>query len=293
MNKFAAISIFTRVAEQGSFTAAARTLGVSVSAVTKAISRLEDDLGVQLFARSTRQIHITDYGLSFLERCTNILAELEEAETELQLGTGMSKGRVRVVVPFSFGRVTLVPDLPMFFERYPDIELELNFSDRPVDMISEGYDVAVRTGDITDSRLTVRVLNRSPEVTAASPSYIAKYGRPSAPEDLMHHNCIVGRFGPEWEFRRPNNGGRFNVRVSGNATINNGDALREAAVAGLGIIQGTWWLLRKDLQRGSVEALMPEYAIEGTPISILYAANRHLPLKVRSVIDFIVEISRC
>ncbi len=291
MNKFMAITIFTRVAEHGGFTAAAAKLGVSVSAVTKAVSRLEDELGAQLFTRTTRKINITDYGQDFYERCVAILADLEDAEAALQTGATTSKGRVRVVLPFSFGRVTVVPELPRFFEQYPQIELELDFSDGPVDMIAEGYDVAVRTGDISDSRLNTRVLTRGPQVTVASPDYIARWGTPETPEDLMNHNCIVGRFGPEWSFRRPN-GNRFQVRVSGSSVINSGDALREAAVAGLGIVQGTWWLMRKDLESGAVVSLLEDYADQGMPVSILYSANRHVPRKVRAFLDFLIEITR-
>jgi DNA-binding transcriptional LysR family regulator len=291
MNKFQALIVFVRVAESGGFTAAAGQLGMSISAVTKAIARLEDELGTQLFTRTTRQLRITDFGQEFYERCVRILSDLEDAEISLQRGNAALKGRVRVVLPFSFGRVTVVPELPNFCARYPDITLELNFSDGPVDIISEGYDVAVRTGEIADSRLTTRLLMKSVQVTVAAPSYLAKHGEPKTPEDLKHHDCIVGRFGPEWGFRRPD-GRRFAVRVQGRTVINSGDALREAGVAGIGIIQGTWWLVRKDLEEGTVRSILTDYALEGTPISLLYPANRHLPRKTRAFLDFLVEITR-
>ncbi len=291
MNKFMAISIFVRVAEQGGFTAAADKLGVSVSAVTKAVSRLEDQLGAQLFTRTTRQIKITDYGQDFYERCVAILSDLEDAEAALQTGASLPKGRVRVVLPFSFGRVTVMPELPRFLAEHPQIDLEVSFSDGPVDMIAEGYDVAVRTGDISDSRLNTRVLTRGPQVTVASPDYLKRMGIPEVPEDLGHHNCIVGRFGPEWSFRRQD-GRRIVVRVQGNCIINSGDALREAAVAGLGIIQGTWWLMRKDLESGAVVPLLEDWADDGMPVSILYSANRHVPRKVRAFLDFLIAITK-
>lgn len=291
MNKFMAISVFVRVAEHGGFTAAAQKLGLSVSAVTKAVSRLEDELGAQLFTRTTRQIKITDYGQEFYERCVSILSDLEDAEAALQTGATAPKGRIRVVLPFSFGRVTVVPELPTFLASHPLIEVETHFSDGPVDMIGEGFDIAVRTGEINDSRLNTRVLTRGPQVTVAAPSYIERHGRPETPEDLGRHNCVVGRFGPEWSFRRPD-GRRFVVRVKGNCLINSGDALREAAVAGLGIVQGTWWLMRKDLESGAVVSLLDDWADEGMPISILYSANRHVPRKVRAFLDFLVEITK-
>jgi DNA-binding transcriptional LysR family regulator len=247
MNKFMAINVLVRVVESGGFTAAARKMGMSVSAVTKAIARLEDELGTQLFNRTTRQVNTTDYGQDFYERCVQILSDLEDAETLVKSRSIATEGRIRAVVPFSFGRVTLVPALPSFYEKYPNISVELSFSDGPVDLVAEGYDVAVRTGQIVDSRLTTRLLTRGSQVTAASPAYLKKHGKPTTPDDLKDHNCIVGRFGPEWEFRSKQNK-KSSVRVSGNTVINSGDAYREAAVAGVGIVQGTYWLMRKDLE---------------------------------------------
>ena len=291
MNKFVALTVFTRVAEHGGFTAAARKLGLSVSAVTKTIARLEDELGVQLFNRTTRQLSTTDFGQEFYERCLRILADLEDAETALRQGSQSVRGRVRMVVPFSFGRVTLVPELNTFYERYPEVTLELHFSDGPVDLIAEGYDLAVRTGEISDSRLITRLLTQGPQITFASPRYLDRHGTPRTPDELKNHNCIVGRFGPEWTFRSGRDG-VMTVRVSGNAVVNSGDALREAAVAGIGIAQGTWWLARKDLERGAVVSILENYSLEGAPISLLYPGQRHLPAKVRAVIDFLVAITR-
>jgi len=291
MNKFQYINAFVRVAESGGFTSAASKLGLSVSAVTKAIVRLEDELDTQLFIRTTRQLRTTEFGQDFYVRCVKILAELEEAEVAVRRDNKAVKGRVRAVVPFSFGRITVVPELPKFFKRYPDITLEMNFSDGPVDIIAEGYDVAVRTGHVRDSRLTTRLLLKSAQVTAASPAYLKAHGVPKVPADLANHNCIIGRFGPDWGFRKPD-GRRFVVRVEGNTVINNGDVLREAAVSGLGIIQGTWWLLRKDLECGSLSSILSDYTIEGTPIALFYPANRHLPQKTRAFLDFLIEISR-
>lgn len=286
-----ALAVFVRVVERGGFTAASRTLGLSASTVTKTVARLEDELGTQLFTRTTRRLRPTDYGQEFYERCVTILSDLEDAEASLRRGSAVTRGRIRAVLPLSFGRVTLVPELPIFFERFPEITLELSFSDGPVDLIAEGYDLAVRTGYITDSRLTMRLLTRGAQVTVAAPRYLERHGEPQRPEDLTQHNCLVGRFGPEWSFRRKD-GNPMIVRVSGNAVINSGDALREAAAAGIGVAQGTWWLYRKDLQQGKVRAILEEFATEGAPVSVLYPPQRHLPAKLRAFIDFLVEISR-
>jgi DNA-binding transcriptional LysR family regulator len=291
MNKFMALEVFTKVVESGGFTAAGRRLGLSVSAITKTIARLEEELGTQLITRTTRQLHTTDHGQEFYERCVRILADLDDAETMLKQRSVSHKGRLSVVVPFSFGRVTLVPELPAFLRQYPDIMLDLNFSDGPVDMVAAGYDVAVRTGEISDSRLVTRLLTCGAQVTFAAQSYLDRHGMPRTPQDLCNHNCIVGRFGSEWRFRGAD-GSALTVRVAGNTTISNGDALREAAVAGVGIAQGTWWLVRKDLERGALQSILPDYGIQGMPISILYPAQRRVSPRVRAFIDFLVAITK-
>ncbi|MDP8985736.1 MAG: LysR family transcriptional regulator [Pseudomonadota bacterium] len=290
MNKFMALLVFCKVVEHGGFTAAARNLRMSVSAVTKTMARLEDELGTQLFNRTTRRLRTTDYGQQFYERCVSILGDLEDAEAALREGSLSYSGRLRVVVPFSFGRITLVPELQRFFSRYPDIGVELNFSDAPVDLIAEGYDVAVRTGEIKDSRLVSRVLTRGAQVTFAAPAYLETHGIPQTPAALREHNCITGRFGADWSFRGLDHA-PLAVHVKGNCVVNSGDALREAAVAGIGIAQGTWWLVRKDLERGVLRAILGDYAAAGMPISLLYPAQRHLPAKVRVFIDFLVTLT--
>jgi DNA-binding transcriptional LysR family regulator len=291
MDKFMAINAFVRVAEDKGFTAAAKKLGVSVSAVTKSVARLEQDLGAQLFNRTTRRIALTDYGQEFYDRCAPLLTALEEAETTVRESNAVPRGRVRAVMPNSFGRVTVAPALPIFLERYPDVVLELQFSDSPIGFIEEGIDLAVRTGELSDSRLVKRLLTQGSQVTVAAPSYLAKHGTPKKPQDLHDHNCVISRFGPEWTFKEKN-GKDLSVRVAGNLTVLNGDVMREAVVAGAGIAQATWWLFRKDLEAGRVVEILPDYTRRGSPVSVLYPANRHLPAKVRVFIDFLVEITK-
>jgi DNA-binding transcriptional LysR family regulator len=290
VNKLQAIKAFTHVAERRGFTAAAKKLGMSASAVTKSIARLEDELGTQLFNRTTRRIALTDSGQDFYERCVRILTELEDAETSIRESTATPQGRVRIVMPFSFGRVTFVPALPEFYKRYPDIVLDVSFSDRAVDLIQEGYDLAVRTGDLSDSRLIRRVLTKGPMLTVASPKYLSAHGRPKTPSDLAKHNCVLGRFGPEWAFRN-GSGGQINVRVNGNVWLWSGDAVREAAVAGLGIARSTRWLFRKDLEAGLVESVLEDYAVVGVPVSVLFPAKRLMARKLVAVIEVLIEIS--
>jgi DNA-binding transcriptional LysR family regulator len=291
MDKFTALRVFTRVVEHGGFTAAAARLGQSPSAVTKTISRLENELGAQLFNRSTRRLRTTDYGRQFYQSCVRILADLDDAEAAIKRGSGNPRGTIRAILPLSFGRVTLAPELPRFLARYPEISLELHFNDSAVDLIAEGFEIAVRTGHPTDSRLTTRLLTRGPQVTVAAPSYLERHGEPKTPPELRQHNCLISRFGPDWTFKGKD-GRPFAVRVRGNAVINSGDVLRETAVAGTGIAQGTWWLYRKDLARGDVRAILRDYEVEGAPVSVLYPPQRHLPAKLRAFIDFLAQITK-
>jgi DNA-binding transcriptional LysR family regulator len=291
MNKFQGLVVFAAVAEAGGFTAAARKLGLSTSAVTKIVARLEDDLASQLFNRSTRRLVLTDYGQEFYERSIKILTDLEDAETMVREANATPRGVIKAVVPFSFGRVTLVPALTEFSERYPDIRLNLTFLDDPVDLIAEGFDVGVRTGVLSDSRTIARVLTRGPQITFAAPSYLARYGQPRTLEELHCHACIVGRFGAEWSFLR-NGGDEITLRVEPRHVVLSGDALREAVVAGLGISQATWWLVRKDLEAGRVVPILTDYERPGRPVSVIYPAKRHLPSKVRVFVDYLVEITR-
>lgn len=291
MNKFQALVVFTSVAESSGFTAAGRKLRLSTSAVTKIVARLEDELRSQLFNRSTRRLVLTDYGQEFYERSVRILSDLEDAEAIVRDANAAPRGVVRAVVPFSFGRVTLVPALTEFSARFPDIRLELTFQDDPVDLIAEGFDVGVRTGVLNDSRLIGRVLTRGPQITCAAPSYVARHGQPATPEQLHDHACIVGRFGPEWTFTGKD-GDEITIRVEPRHLVLSGDALREAVAAGLGISQATWWLVRKDLESGQVVPILQDYQRAGRPVSVIYPAKRHLPSKVRVFVDYLVEITR-
>jgi len=290
MNKLHAMLSFVRVAESGSFTSAAAQLGVSVSAVAKAVARLEEDLGTQLLARSTRRMALNDDGRDFYARCQQILNDIEDAEASVKSAGETPKGRLRMALPALFGRLTLLPRIAEFTARYPEIVLDLSFEDQPVDLIERGLDIAVQVGSLTDSRCVSRVLNHGPRVTAASPAYFKRHGEPKTPADLASHNCIVSNFGPVWPFN--DRGSRIDVPVRGSLVVTGGDYLREAVLHGLGIGQSNWWTVRYDLAVGSVKQVLEEYAVEGRPISVVYPPTRHVPRKLRVMIDFLVEITR-
>src|SRR5262249_51210019 len=279
-----------RVAQSGSFTSAAGQLGVSVSAVAKAVARLEEDLGAQLLARSTRRLALNDDGREFYGRCQQILNDIEDAEGSVKSAREMPKGRLRMALPVLFGRLTFLPRIAEFHARYPDVVLDLSFDDRPIDLIERGLDIAVQVGNLSDSRCVTRVLNHGPRVTAAAPSYLARHGEPKTPADLAGHNCIISTFGPVWPFN--DHGDRIEILARGNLVVTGGDALREAVLLGLGIAQSNWWTLRHDLAMGTLRPLLEAYAVEGRPISLVYPPTRHVPRKLRAMIDFLVEITR-
>jgi DNA-binding transcriptional LysR family regulator len=290
LNKFLAMMTFVRVADSGSFTSAAAQLGVSVSAVAKTIARLEEDLKTQLLLRSTRRFALTDDGREYYTRCQQILSDIEDAEASLTQARASPKGRLRMVLPVLFGRLTFLPHVAEFSAQYPELMLDVSFDDQPVDLIERGLDLAVQVGDLSDSRCLTRALNRGPRVTAASPAYLERHGEPRTPGDLTTHNCVVNNTRTVWSFH---DGGRLiQVPIRGNLFVTGGDALREAALLGLGIVQSNYWSLRHDLKTGSLKMLLQGYAVEGAPISILYPPMRHVPRKVRLMIDFLVEISR-
>jgi DNA-binding transcriptional LysR family regulator len=290
MNKLHAMLAFVRVAESGSFTSAASQLGVSVSAVAKAVARLEEDLGAQLLARSTRRMALNDDGREFYARCQQILNDIEDAEASVKTAGEAPRGRLRMALPALFGRLTLLPRIAEFHGRYPEIVLDLSFDDQAVDLIERGLDIAVQVGNLNDSRCISRVLNHGPRVTAASPAYLKRHGEPRTPADLASHNCIVSNFGPLWPFN--DHGTRVEIPVHGNLVVTGGDAVREAVLQGLGIGQSNWWTVRHDLATGSVKPVLRDYAVEGRPISVVYPPTRHVPRKLRVMIDFLVEITR-
>jgi DNA-binding transcriptional LysR family regulator len=195
-----------------------------------------------------------------------------------------------MALPVLFGRLTLLPRIAEFHSRYPEIVLDLSFDDQPVDLIERGLDIAVQVGNLNDSRCISRVLNHGPRVAAASPAYLERHGEPLTPADLVNHNCVVSNFGPIWPFN--DHGTRIEIPVRGNLIVTGGDAVREAVLQGLGIGQSNWWTVRHDLAVGSVKQVLTDYAVEGRPISVVYPPTRHVPRKLRVMIDFLVEITR-
>lgn len=285
--------VFTKVVQAGSLSAAARELGVSTAVVSRTLAALEARLGVRLVNRTTRSLHLTDEGASYYETSQRILAEIDEADAAVTSRRIEPQGVLKVALPASFGHQHIAPLIPRFAELYPRIELALSLSDRSINLIEEGFDLAVRIAELKDSSLAARKLAPNRRVVCASPAYLRAHGEPKTPQDLTRHNCLVAAweqgFAMTWEYKNPVNK-RGSVRVSGRYACDNWEVLREWAIAGLGVALKSTWDVRRQLEDGSLVPLLPGYDF-GTDVGIyaVYPHRRHLPAKTRVFIDFLAE----
>ena len=283
------ITIFARVVSTGSLSAAARDLGLSPALVSRRLSGLEARLGVRLINRTTRSLHMTDEGAAYYETCTRVLAEIEEADAAVSAGRAEPRGILRVALPASFGNQHVAPLVPRFAARYPDVQLALSLSERNVNVVEEGFDLAIRIADLADSSLAARKLAPNRRVVCASPAYLQRHGAPRTPEDLAQHNCLTTDFTMNWDYRDLE-GTPGSVRVTGRYACDNWSVLREWALAGLGIALKSTWDVRRHLEDGSLVSLLPGYTF-ATDVAIyaVYPHRRHLPAKTRAFIEFLAE----
>jgi DNA-binding transcriptional LysR family regulator len=288
-NALQEITVFTRIVGTGSLSAAARDLGMSPAVVSRRLAALEARLGVRLVNRTTRSLHLTDEGAAYFETCHRVLADIAEADAAVSAGRAEPRGILRVALPASFGNQHVAPLVPRFAERYPAVQLALSLSDRNVNVVEEGFDLAIRIADLADSSLAARKLAPNRRVVCASPGYLQRYGTPLTPEDLAQHNCLATDFAMNWDYRAPN-GKRGSVRVSGRYTCDNWEVLREWALAGLGVALKSTWDVRRHLEDGSLVSLLPGYTF-ATDVAIyaVYPHRRHLPAKTRAFIEFLAE----
>lgn len=287
------ISVFVHVAEAKSFTAAAERIGLSRSAVGKSIVRLEDRLGVRLLQRTTRSVSLTGEGAAFHERCVRLLADLDEAEMAMLSHSQAPRGRLRLDLPVSFGRLHVLPILSRFMHRWPEISVSASFNDRYVDLIDEGVDLAIRIGGSEDGRLMSRSMAPHRLVTCASPSYFASRGRPASIEQLAEHSCLAFVHGGrpvEWRFNE--DGQSRSVAISGRFAATNAEALRDATLAGYGIARLATFLISDDLRAGRLLPALEHFDADGPPIRAVYPSSRHLSPKVRSFIDELLDAWR-
>jgi len=289
-NTLQEITVFARIVGAGSLSAAARDLGMSPAVVSRRLAALEARLGVRLLNRTTRSLHLTDEGAAYYETCNRVLADIEEAETAVSAGRAEPRGILRVALPASFGNQHVAPLVPKFAERYPDVQIALSLSDRTVNVVEEGFDLAIRIADLADSSLAARKLAPNRRVVCASPAYLRRNGTPRTPEDLAQHNCLTTTdFTMSWAYRGPD-GKPGSVRVSGRYACDNWEVLREWAAAGLGVALKSTWDVRRHLEDGSLVTLFPGYSF-ATDVAIyaVYPHRRHLPAKTRAFIEFLAE----
>jgi DNA-binding transcriptional LysR family regulator len=290
MANFSELEIFVSVVDAGSFTAAAKDLGVSKSHVSKQISALEDRLGSQLLHRTTRSLSLTDAGQAFYDRGAAVLEQLQEAERAVMQLQTSPRGRLKVSVPMTFGVRFVSPIVAEFLSDYPEITVELDLSDRKVDLVDEGFDLAIRIGELQDSSLMVRKLAPVTRYACASPTYLAEHGTPRRPSDLADHQCLEYAYGRlnTWQFVSPDGAEQY-VQVDGRLRANNGEVLVDACVAGHGIALVPDFMLKDHLEDGRLVRVLDEWTEWRAGVYALYPHNRHLSAKVRHFVDYLVE----
>jgi DNA-binding transcriptional LysR family regulator len=290
MDKLEAMNVLAKVVASGNFAEAARRLGVTRSAISKAINQLEQELGVRLLDRTTRRVTPTEAGLAYYERCLAILAQIAETEAQISRLHDEPKGVLKVNAPMSFGTLYLGTAIADFMERYSDLKVELTLNDRMIDPLEEGVDVTVRIGAMVDSSLIARRISTARVVLVASPDYLARHGDPETPADLVSHKCL--HYGhsttvPRWHLTE--NGQAIVVPVAACLSSNNGDTLRDAAIRGIGIARLPSFLVGPDVAAGRLSVVLAAYPPQDITIHALYAPNRFLAAKTRVFIDFLVE----
>lgn len=279
---------FIKVVDTHSFTAAATKLGVSKSVVSRRMSDLENRLGARLLNRTTRRLSVTEVGQAFYERCARIVTDLDEAERAVTNLHAAPRGTLKLSAPVSFGRLHLASAVAAFLGMHPAIDIEMDLNDRAVDLVDEGYDLAIRIGRLKDSTLIARKLAPSRRVVCGSPDYFRRRGMPRHPDDLTEHDCLIYANTPlaeQWQFQV--NGEVRPVKVSGRLKVNNGDMLREAAIAGLGIAVMPTFLVGDALSTGALTCVLYDHTVTTAGVHAVYPHNRHLSPKVRAFVDFL------
>lgn len=295
MDRFDAMQAFARVVETGSFTKAAETLRTSKTSVTQLVQQLEARLRVKLLNRTTRKVNVTADGAAYYERVVRLLADLDDAETGLSDASASPRGRLRVDVPSPLARMILVPALPDFHARYPDIQIDMGVSDRRVDLIGEGVDCVVRGGELTDRSLVARRVGDLRLGVYAAPGYVARAGRPAHPRELEDtHHRIVGflwaRAGKALPYAMRRGGERVEVRGRYVLAVDDGNAYLEAGLAGLGVLWLPDYMAKPHLARAELVALFEDWHLEPMPLYLAFPPNRHVSAKLRAFIDWVVEL---
>lgn len=288
MDRFGDLDVFAHVVTAKSMSAAGRQLNLSPAVISKRIARLEERVGVRLLQRTTRQLSLTEAGQGFYERVVSILASVEDAEAWVASGSGQARGTLRVSAPTSFGRMHIAPHLKPFLDRNPLVTVDLTLSDAFVDVIAEGFDVAIRIADLGDSSLVAKRLAPNHRVLCATPDYLATRGEPETIADLAHHTLIAHN-ADHWLLDGPE--GAVTVPVRGPLRTNSSEVVREALLAGVGIALRSTWDIGPELKSGQLVRVLPGYSVgRRVAIHAVYPSRRHMEQKLRSFIDFLGEL---
>jgi len=291
MDRFEQMQTFIRVVDSGSLSAAALRMDIAKSAVSRRLADLESRLGVQLLNRTTRRINLTDSGRQFYQRCQSILAELEDSEQQVSDVHKELSGTIRIAAPLSFGIQHLSPVLDNFLKQHPELNLDLNLNDHMTNLMDEGVDLGIRIGNLQDSSLIARRLAPSRLILCASPEYLQRFGEPQHPDDLKQHMGLAYSNISEsqlWKFIQPD-GNTISVHVRSRMRANNGDVLLQAAIDGLGVLASTTFIAYKAINSGKLKPILCDYRIKEVAVYAIYPAQRHLPVRVRTLIDYLTQ----
>lgn len=284
------MQLFVEVVNSGSFTDAAKKIGLSRAQVSKTIMQLEQHLGTRLLNRTTRSISLTESGRFYFERSSALLDDVEEIEAVLSNESGEVRGQLTLSAPFSFGTLHLQDAIPAYLEKYPDVQISLSLVDRFIDVVAEGFDLVIRIAELEDSSLVARRLAPCKRIFCAAPGYLEKQGTPQVPQDLAIHQCLVysNELKPgTWRLSGPN--GDEEIKVNGPVCADNGDILRAAAVAGFGVTLLPTFIVGADLRSGALRQVLPEFCPPEITIHAVFPSRRWLSPKVRSFVDFLTE----
>ena len=287
MDRADSLAMFAEVAEHGSFAAAARRLGRSPAALTRGIAELETRLNVQLFNRTTRAVSLTEAGQRLFAGAKRVLADLDEIERAAAGAGTAPRGELRVTAPILFGRLHVAPLVREFLERFPDVSVTLALIDRPVDLVEEGLDVALRIGALAESSAIATRVGAMPRVVVASPDYLAEHGTPQVPADVTAHAVVAfsGLFGERWTFR--DGAGEASIAIKPRLTVNTAEAAVDAARAGFGLTRVLGYQAADDIRRGALVRLLQAHEFDALPIHLLYPGGRYPPPKLRAFLDFV------
>jgi len=294
MDKLNAISVFCKVIETQSFTQAANQQNISVAMASKLVSQLEEHLKTRLLQRTTRKIVPTEAGMLYYQRCQAILLDLSEADSSISNMSTSLQGNLLISVPRDFGLLYISPNLPKFIELHPNLHVEIEFEDKRVDLVAEGYDLALRIGYMQDSSLVARKISSSPMHFVASPSYLEARGTPLTPDDLEYHQGLLYKSSlnqVHWQSTKANQIQRY--KIQSKVVSNNGMALLEMTKAGLGISNSPSFFVKDALASGELVEILSEYKQKPLDIYVVYPNRRHLPAKVRAFIEFLASLGLC